>query len=107
MFSFKEMLPYHISHTIMVVMEWDHLHKCRSSYRADYVKHLKPGMTLPHRATSIKIMEVIKALQSIKLKGYLASQVCELGNPIVGAQADIFSLKNCSEARTQLRSGHN
>ena len=102
--SFKEKLPHHVNFTMCVVMEWDHLYKCRSESRKKYVSGLKPGVGLPHRATCVKIMKVIKMLMSQKLSEELKILVHELGLPCVGAQADIFSLKNCSEARLWLRS---
>ena len=104
--SFKEKLPHHVDFTMMVVMEWDHLNKCRSELRKKYVSRLKPGMSLPHRATCIKIMQVIKMLMGQKLSEQLKILVHDLGSPCVGAQSDIFSLKNCSEARLWLRSQH-
>ena len=60
------MLPSHVDFTIMIIMEWDNLNKCRSETRKAYIKRLKPGMGLPHRVTCIKIMKVIKMLMSNK-----------------------------------------
>ena len=87
----------------MIIMEWDHLRKCRSEYRRKYAKSLRQGATLPCRATCIKIMRVIVALMSDKLRQRLVTQQADLGNPHTGAQDDIWSMRNCRESYGCLR----
>mmetsp|Transcript_53131 Transcript_53131/g.105625 ORF Transcript_53131/g.105625 Transcript_53131/m.105625 type:complete len:107 (+) Transcript_53131:378-698(+) len=81
----------------MVVMEWDHLWKCRSVERKKWARRLKPGASIPHRNTCIKIMRVIHGLMGIKLDKALADTKAELGSPYAGAQDDVWSMKNCRE----------
>ena len=96
--SFAEMLPHHAVFILMIVMEWDNLRKCRSKFRTKYAKSLKPGAVLPTRETCIKLMRVIVALMSGKLHPVLREQKATLGEPFVGAQDDIWSMKNCRES---------
>ena len=98
--SFKEMLPDHVRFVIMIVLEWDHFKKCRSESRQEYVKGLKPGAGLPHRNTCIKILQVIKGLMGDKLGKTLLALLNELGSRAIGAQDDIWSMKNCREVHT-------
>ena len=101
--SFNEMLSHHAAFVLMIVMEWDHFHKCRSAYRKKYVKSLKPGAGVPHRVTCIKLLRVIKALMTAKLLCALGANKADLGDPNVGAQDDIWSMKNCRESYGALR----
>ena len=57
--SFEDLLPHHVLYVIMTIMEWDHLWKCRSESRKDYVRSLRPGAAPPCRATCIKITHVV------------------------------------------------
>eukprot|EP00966_Prymnesium_polylepis_P086277 1997305-Prymnesium_polylepis.1 len=79
-------------------MEWDHLWKCRSEFRKKFAARLKKGATLPHRETCVKLMRVIKTLMTTKLARKLLVQKAELGDPHVGAQDDIWSMRNCRES---------
>lgn len=100
---FKELLPHHVRYVLMTIMEWDHLWKCRSKARKEYVSGLKCGVGLPHRCTCIKIMTVIHALMMQKLKHILEKQKMGLGDPIIGCQDDIWSKKNCRQSFGALR----
>ena len=95
--SFKEMLPDHARFVIMIVLEWDHFNKCRSPSRKQYVKGLKKGSDIPHRATCIKLLRVIRGLMASKLQHSLLHVLSELGPKAIGAQDDIWSMKNCKE----------
>lgn len=97
--SFAEMLPSHVEFTIMLVMEWDHMWRCRSKHRQEWAKSLKRGASVPHRATVLKIMRVIHGLMGIKLDKMLELMRDTLGEPYAGAQDDIWSMKNCREVR--------
>lgn len=101
--TFGEMLPHHVAFVLMIIMEWDHLHKTRSPWRKKYAGSLKPGATLPHRETCIKIMRVLKGLMTAKLLRKLDEQKRELGDPMAGAQDDIWSMRNCKESFGALR----
>ena len=98
--SFSEMLPHHIEFTLMVVMEWDHLWKCRSPFRKKWARGLRPGASLPHRNTCIKIMHVIRELMARKLMKVIQATQAELGTPFAGAQDDVWSQRNCREVCT-------
>ena len=96
--SFKEMLPHHVRFVIMIVLEWDHLHKCRSKARKAYTNGLRRGAAPPHRETAIKIMKIIKSLMDMKLMAAMAAVLAELGDHSIGAQDDIWSMTNCKES---------
>ena len=96
---FKEMLPAHVDFTIMIIMEWDNLWKCRSKTRRAWARRLRKGSRLPARETCIKIMQVIKGLMARKLDGALAQVISDLGLNCIGAQDDIWSQRNCREVR--------
>ena len=52
---------------------------------------------LPHRATCIKIMRVIRTLVEIKLKRAITLHATERIAPHSGAQCDIWSEKSMTE----------
>jgi hypothetical protein len=98
LWTFEECLPHHIRFVEWCVRDWQPLHRGRSKSLKAYVQGLAPAAGLPHYRTCIKVLKIIRALITRKLKKVIKKHAALHGDPHSGAQDDIWSMQSCRES---------
>ncbi|KAK3244950.1 hypothetical protein CYMTET_45461, partial [Cymbomonas tetramitiformis] len=94
LYTFEEALEKHISFVLFVVLDVKHFQLSRSEAFRTYSSTLDPRYVPSSRATSAKLMLVIKALMFSKLFMALHQAKTAFGDPFAGLQSDIWSPKD-------------
>ena len=96
--SFKDSLPSHIRFVEHCFLDFEVFNKTRSKSLLVFVRTLNKAAGLPHRATCLKIIGVIRTLIEQKLHSVILKHIAAFAAPCAGMQSDIWSEKSMRES---------
>lgn len=103
MWSFEESLPSHVRFVEHCFLDWEVFNRVRSKSVRAWAQSLNKRAGMPHRATCIKIIGVIRTLVQTKLQCVVSAHARLRHSPHSGMQSDIWSEKSMRQSFFCLR----